>query len=259
MKSRFLLNTVTLALSLALCAGSTAFASVATGVSKYKSGNYTGCLNDMQEVIEKDPSNVVAYYYLAMSYAQAGDKMKALENYEKVISINSNAILSNYAKYGYDCLSNPSSCTANSDDADLDIFIAQPLGNGISSEVAKKIEERKIEAAKDLINKNDEVDLNEFSKYRNFNKKKSEALKPTNEQIVEALNVLQSAGISLNTHFAQINPNLAELSMLNGLNATSNSQNGNMMYNMFAGQGNMNPQLMQTLLMNSMNSDFRGL
>ena len=43
-------------------------ANLKSGISKYKNGNYTGCLQELYALTKKDPSNAAAYYYMAMAY-----------------------------------------------------------------------------------------------------------------------------------------------------------------------------------------------
>lgn len=86
---------------------------VQPAIKKYKAGNYTGCLQDCQSIIQKYPSNSIAYYYMAMSYAQAGKKNEAINAYSKVLSLNPNSKLMEYATAGKRCLEFPDGYNSN--------------------------------------------------------------------------------------------------------------------------------------------------
>lgn len=71
-------------------------------ISKYYKGNYAGCLQDMKQYVEKKP-NALAYYYIGMSYTQAGFKEEAIEGYDKAIEYaqkEKNYRIEKYAKLG---------------------------------------------------------------------------------------------------------------------------------------------------------------
>ena len=75
-------------------------ANLASSIKKYKNGNYTGCLQELYSFIKKDPSNPVAYYYMAMAYTQIGDNNAATAAYDHVIALSSNDVLTSYATKG---------------------------------------------------------------------------------------------------------------------------------------------------------------
>ena len=85
-----------LLLSVLICTSSINFASakstsnpaLASAIRLYKAGNYSQCYTALNSIIKKDPSNAVAYYYLAMTSAQIGKKDDAIQNYEKVITLS---------------------------------------------------------------------------------------------------------------------------------------------------------------------------
>ena len=57
-----------------------------TAIKLYKAGNYSQCIQMLDPLLKRDPSNAAAHYYLAISYAQAGRVNDAINHYEKVIS-----------------------------------------------------------------------------------------------------------------------------------------------------------------------------
>src|SRR5574344_2967818 len=92
---------ITFIICFVLQMGSCAFARnsayVNNAIRKYKRGNYSGCLQDLQYYTKIHPSNPTAFYYLAMAYAKAGKKNEAIKSYQKVMSLGSNRVLYNYA------------------------------------------------------------------------------------------------------------------------------------------------------------------
>lgn len=89
---------------------------VRAAINKYKAQNYTGCLQDLEKHVEKRPT-ALAYYYLGMSYTQAGKTEEATESYTKAIELaerEKNNFLKSYAMLGKKQLENP--VTAGSDD-----------------------------------------------------------------------------------------------------------------------------------------------
>ena len=83
---------------------------VNSAIQMYKDKNYTECLQVMIDVVTQDPSNVVAYYYIAISQARLGNTSKAQEAYQRVIDLNSSTQLSRYAQNGIDCLNDSTKC-----------------------------------------------------------------------------------------------------------------------------------------------------
>ena len=59
-----------------------------TAVLYYKDGNYTGCIDIMDQIVKADPGNALAHYYLAISYVQIGQSTQANKEYKKVISLS---------------------------------------------------------------------------------------------------------------------------------------------------------------------------
>lgn len=125
-------------------------ATVKSAIAKYKAANYTGCLQELFSVTIKEPSNALAYYYMAMAYTHLNMQTEAVEAYEKVISLNPNTYLTEYATKGRDCLTGGPACISadavaagNSQETeaedDLDKFVNSPYGNGLSPEMLSLI------------------------------------------------------------------------------------------------------------------------
>ena len=265
---------------------------VRIAIQKYKAGNYTGCLQDCQNIVQTDPSNSIAYYYMAMSYVQAGKKDYALTYYAKVLSLTPNVTLQQYAATGKKCLETPDQCRPATDSSDLDKFVDNP-NKPLSDSVQQGIGERNLNEVKNEINTDKDVDSYEFRKFQDFSKQHSQAetndkisqnpspKTPSNDEIVAALRTLKAAGFSPYSQTAPApattipnaettapdpysqaanyqNADLTALNMLMGKPEQSNSDNTmlNMLPALAAqnkdGTNNYSPQMMQAVIMNSM-------
>ncbi len=135
-------------------------ASMKSAVTKYKKGNYTGCLQELYTLVKKNPNNALAYYYVGMAYTKVGAVEPAKAAYQKVINLNTNDVLVDYAKRGRNCLTDGVSCAAGgiqigADDGtmdDLDKFIAAPYGNGMSPEMTEQYRQQQLDAIQNKIN-----------------------------------------------------------------------------------------------------------
>lgn len=255
---------------------------VTTAIRKYKVGNYTGCLQDTQSIVRRDPSNGIAYYYMALSYVQAGKKDEAIKAYEKVISIKPNPTLYTYANMGKVCLESPEKCKLSEEDANIDKAVNGPFDAGLTQKVKNEVDQKKLDALKNQINSGTDINNYDLRNYTDYSKQRSETktddkiakeAQPTNDEIVAALKVLTKAGVNpyaQTNPYAQImgaqNPEMAQLSSLMGNN--NNQSNNNAMLNMIPymlaqgkngadnGANSYSPQIMQAMMMNSMLPDF---
>lgn len=222
-------------------AKSTSNPSLASAIRMYKAGNYAQSYNLLTNIVSKDPSNAVAYYYLAMNLAQIGKKDEAIANYEKVLTLSTNGQLTRYAKKGKTCLEDPEKCNEPTDDeSDMDKFIRRSYGSGFSKEARSEYEKQKIENLMREMNRKDDIPAQKFRDYKDFS---SEV--PTNDEIVTALRTLQRAGLSNMV----LNNSYSELSALSGRN-----NNEYDMINMLIGGRNnsLSPQVIQSLITNQM-------
>lgn len=261
---------------------------VKIAIKKYKTGNYTGCMQDCQNIVRRDPSNSLAYYYLAMSYAQAGQEAKAISYYSTVLSLTSNTVLKRYAETGIRCLETPDKCKIESGSAapsDLDIFINtpnKPLSNTVQADILKN----NLKTIQNEINTNQNLDSYSFRQFKDYSKKRSQTKsddkvsqkKPTNDEIVAALQVLKAAGFSPysqpvpsqqtqdevvktpdQAQSAQMQQN-SDLEALMLMGNNHQSSNNNAMIDMLpalaaqskTGESSYSPQMMQAVIMNSM-------
>lgn len=247
-------------------------------IKKYKAGNYTGCLQDMQAIVSRDPSNAIAYYYIAMSYAKAGKKDKAVEAYSKVLTLKPNALLTTYATKGQRCLQTPDKCNETDTSSDIDRMIATPYGDGLSDKVRSSVEKQHLERVREEINNNKDMNNYQFRQFNDYSKQRSDAEadgkktssnegQPTNDEIVAAIKVLNKAGLN---PYSQINaqaalPQNAEYSQMSALLGNGNQSNSNSMMNMVpfmlaqsknGGNNQYAAQMMQNMILNSTLPDF---
>ena len=225
---------------------------LSSAIKMYKSGNYVQTYGTLTDIVKKDPSNAVAYYYLAMTCVQVGRKSEAISNYDKVLNLKPEGILGRYALKGKTCIETPDRCHETMDtQTEMDTFIRSRFGSGFSKEARSDYEKQKIQNLMREMNRNKEITPNKFRDYKDFS---SEV--PTNDEIVTALRVLQSAGLG---DIIGNNSYGSELSLLTG--SDNNNTNGYDMLNMLLGNNNksdsyMSPQLIQALMTSQMSASF---
>ena len=211
---------------------------VSKAIKDYKQGNYSECYVELGHYIEQDPANAIAYYYLGMAATQLGKKDEAISYYDKAIGLSSKSNkLNHYASKGKKCLENPESCNKPSSNIE-DIFLLNKDNSIFTKDAKAEHEKLQIEHIRREMNRNDSISPEKFKEYKDFSTKA-----PTNDEIVAALRTLQNAGLS-----NMINPT-------NDLSFLTNSQQHNSIYSMMGSQ-NMNPQLLHTLLTNSITQGF---
>ena len=210
---------------------------MSAAISLYKQANYSQCYEQLLDVIKKDPSNALAYYYMGMTAAQMGKYDEAISNYDKAITLSPDGNnLNRYAKKGKRCLETPDKCENALYDSIEERFILNKRGAGFTEEVRSDFERLKIENLMREMNRSDDMPMDKFKEYKDFSSV------PTDEEIVAAMRTLQRAGLG---NFMNNNQ---EWSMLTG-----NSMQ-NPMFNMMG--SSMNPQLIQALITNNMAQGF---
>ena len=216
-----------------------------------------------------------------MAYTHIDMETEAIEAYEKVIALNPNEYLVQYATKGRDCLTDGPACQPVVEEKpaeeldDLDKFINAPYGNGLSPELNMEIKQKQLINIKETINKKEELENKDIQRIKDFDKNKSTSKNIDNEKIAQvsdedvlnAIKTLKEAGLTISVQtenpYAQMmqyqNPQMTEMSMLLG----NNNNNGNSMMNMLpmlmtqAQKGeNIDPRFMQAMMMNSMMTDF---
>ena len=228
----------------------------ASAIRMYKNKNYIECLQVMYDVVDKDPSNVLAYYYIAIAQARLGNADKAKEAYERVIELNASTQLSNLSRNGIECLEDSTKCKS--------AFTMSASQKALDS-VNAQLEETKINSIKTMVNQKNNVQdvppefldgLKDYSLPKNQEQNKSEV--PTNDEILAALDTLKRAGYQSYMPQPAMTPEMMQLSMLNSLNGTANQSYNNPMAGFFPymmnnqDMSNIDPQVMQTMMMSSM-------
>ncbi len=224
----------------------TSDATIRAMVSKYKSQNYLGCIQDTNKILKDDPSNIYAYYYKGLSYYQLGQHEQATDAFTNVENLNSNETLVNYARRAKACIETPEACAAYAEGnkTTLDKFIQSKkfFDTPVQAEVNKK----KLERIKENIN--DSVN--------NTPEQKSEM--PTNEEIANAVKTLAKLGMNpmgtMMQPAAYQNPEMMQMSMLLG-NNTQQNNSMNMLPFLMMNQSNaknISPEFIETMMMNQM-------
>lgn len=248
MKKKILL---TLSLLILVSAFSTAYSKttvssdLADSIKLYKAGNYSECYIKLDDVIKKDPSNALAYYYKAITSVQLGKKDEAISNYEKVLELTPNENnLKKYATKGKTCIENPSKCHAETYESPVDKFIRSTKGPKFSDEVRSEYERLKIDEMRRTINRTDDIAPAKFKEYKDFSSMNIDNGTPSNDEIVAAIRTLQRAGI-----YNDMGTGFSELSLLSGRNYNNSLLN-------LSDTSSINPQIIQTLLTNNMSLGF---
>ena len=237
-------------------------------LEKYKKGNYSGCLQEMISLTKIDSANPIVYYYMGMAYTQVGNKDQAVKAYEQVLKLQPEETLVKYATKGRDCLVGGPTCAAPADtDEALDEFVNAPYGNGFSDELNAEIRKRELENIHEDINKKPELNQKDLDRIREFDEKgaipnENKVASVSNEDVLAAIETLKKAGVTVSVNPYQsmpMNNEYAQLSMLLGNNNNNNSSMMNMLPFLMGqhqnGQ-NIDPQIMQSMMMNSMITDF---
>ena len=163
--------------------------------------------------------------------------------------------LTNLSRNGIACLDDATQCKSN--------VTISPTQKAMDA-VNQKMEEEKINSIKSIVNQKNNVQeippeymdgLKDYSLPANqIQNKKSEA--PTSEEILAAMDTLKRAG-----YFSQptMTPEMMQMNMLNSLNGNNQSYYNNpmmgfmpYMMNSENGGNQVDPQVMQTMMMSSM-------
>lgn len=244
-----------LATSLGAWASPVSNSQIKAMIKKYKAKDYTGCVQETQTLLKKDPTNAAVYYYQGLSLYQLGMPRPATVAFEKVIALNSNSVLVEYATKGIHCIKGDDECKPHSDESEgseLDQFLKSNkfYGNSVQSDLNQK----KLNQIKHNIN--DSV--------KDKDNKKSEM--PTNDEIAEAVKTLAKAGINPFAGMNGMNPaamtpesaQMMQMNMLLGNNTNNGNQMNMLPMMLMNGQNGekLSPELIQTMMMSNMANDF---
>lgn len=227
----------------------------ASAIKLYKAGDYTQAYVRFSELVKKDPSNALAYYYLGMSSVQLGKVDEAIVNYNKAANLSPNGILGRYAKKGVKCAEDPLTChdddnIQKNDDTPEDIFIKGSFGSGLSEKARGVYEQQKLESIKRKMNRQEDIAPQKFRDYKDFS---SQA--PSNEEIADAIKTLNAAGLT-NVLGSQNYSDAAY--MLGEQNNTNSIDMINALFGNNRGSvgSDLNPQIIQALLTTQMTASF---
>ncbi|MGN1154302.1 MAG: tetratricopeptide repeat protein [Candidatus Gastranaerophilaceae bacterium] len=150
---------------------------IVDAISLYKAGNYSECIKNLDTIISQDSSYPVAYYYLGLAYAKTNNKVLAIKNYDKVISMTTDKSLKSMAKAAKDCLGT-SGFTAL--DAQLSISKNSQAEKFLSPEIKREDKQ--------------EIVTQDIQKKQITKPVKSEKM-PSNDEIGAAIMTLKKAGL----------------------------------------------------------------
>lgn len=202
------------------------------GVEAYRKGDAQECLEIMNVLKKKDPSNAYVMYYLAMSNTKLGNFDEAKENYEKVIFLNEDEQLTAYAKEGIQNIENATSAGE------------------------KKVSKKSYSADKPPVKEADNG---------------SEKTAVSDDEIAKAIKTLRAAGLlnvnlgvssavpgATGSEFLQQNSDLMNLNMMMGAMGGSKSSGMDMLPMLMMQQGanggksNISPEVIQMMMNNAM-------
>ena len=227
-------------------------------IAKYKQGNYTGAMQDLEILVQKEKNNTLAKYYLALCYTRLGYKSEAETLYKEVVKKDDNLALTHYSQRALDCLDNPNSAKcqpskpSQKEEEELDdisrfIRSGRKIHPAAMDRITKERMERKLQES-EYLRKQQESAQGQL---------KSEADIPTNEEIASALNTLAKVGINplaqnqtaLNAYGLNNSGLLnAPLNQINPMMYMNN--NNNNLYNAMLNR-NQNPEITKMILFNS--------
>ena len=197
-------------------------------ISDYKNGDYIQAKLKLEEILENDPQDVYAKYYLALTYTQLGRRDSARQYYQDVVKSDGNMTLRYYSEKALACLENSGTaqCAAvrSNTGLTLDGFISPDEISETDNDITKFIKsgkqihpaaadsitrermERKMQAEEYLKKQEAQEAINnenEENKEKEENEEKQSALIPTKEEIISALNTLKKTDIdAIRTDFA---------------------------------------------------------
>ena len=232
-------------------------------IKQYKSQNYIGAMQTLEEITAKDSGNALAHYYLGMCYVQAGNTEGAAREYDTVVTLSPNSQLAANATAGKNNLSGGPPTAI--------IPVVQQVKKEFLSDQAKeKLQEKNIKTIIENVNNNRENNPAIYNRLEKLDKKSSNDM-PTEEQIAEAMQTLSKAGLNStnpyvanNMQASQINPDMMQMNMLMsafGGGGNNNMNSGSSLNNMMPllmmmqnGQGNnkVDPEMIQAMMSSMM-------
>ncbi len=265
-------------------------------IDLYKSAKYQECVTKAEIITKNDPTSALAYYYIALANAQMGKRDLAIKNYDKVIALGTNKSLVNYAKTGKSKLivkektkavTGAESMLEDVDENGNPVQASQTNSQTTDRTTVTKTDVIKGEPQKAEAQKTSEKAVTQKPVQPKPSQTNKTDTPPTNDEIVNAIRVLQKAGLlqgglpvgnAPQQQYAQyprgqqypqnpqayMDPRTQELqSMLMMMNSNNNNNgygnSGNDMMNLLPymqNGGKMSPQMIQMMMMKNMMPDF---
>lgn len=260
------LKNIILILIVCLFVGQMVFAGdISVGIEAYQNGKYEDCITAMKSIIKSDPTDALAYYYLAIAYAKTGKEVLAVENYNKVINLSSDKTLTSLAKQGKSQIGVKKVNVIEKQLHEIEDEY-NPILNDVASGVNDKSKDIKDNPSKKNVTRNNEPAKFEFDPNR----------EPTNDEIVNAIKILQKAGLLQNGAAAitggnnqnqyqqmpyQQMPQLDSRTqqMYSMMQMMNSGNNNNSMMNMMPymqNGGKVDPQMIKMMMMQQMMPNF---
>jgi hypothetical protein len=232
-------------------------ASMRHAIDQFRAGNFTGCLQESISVMKKDPSNPLATYYVGLSFAKVGDKESAVQYLDKAAGLSDNTSFIKYVTEAKDCVNGADSCKMSEEDTELMKLINSPFNskNGFTPEVKNNQQQKELDAIKQKMNSD---------KYLNLRFDDTRMAMASEDEILNAIRVLKDSGVSITVNMSPQfqDEQMAQMQMFSSGNNNNNSNNAimsliPMMMNQETAK-NVDPQVIQAIMMQSMMPDFGG-
>lgn len=247
--------------------------SISDGIEAYKKGNFEDCISKMKCIVKDDPTSVIGYYYLGLAYSQTGQKLLAIQNYNKVINLNSDSTMTTLARQGKNSLGLKTVSKIETQLNEIEEEIKEDSYNPIledgNTKTGKLDAQNKAENISEPQKAPQTTHVIKASEYAKASQPSQNNSQPTNDEIVNAIRTLQKAGILQNGQIPNMGgmPNQMPMmdartqqmnSMLMMMNNGNNNNNMNMMQMMpyMNNGGKVDPQMVQMMLMNQMMPNF---
>jgi hypothetical protein len=232
-------------------------AKLPNAIHQYKAGNITGCLQEGLSVIIKEPNNPVAHYYVGLSLAKAGYAAQSSEYLDKAASLSGNPVFARYAMDAKDCIIGAESCQETQEEAELSRFIKDP-NSSISPALEQERRRKELELMKKQMN-ND--------KFLNLKFDDNRLAMASDEEILQAIRTLKESGVSVTVNMAPNyhDPQWEQMSQMQMFSGGGNNNNSGanaamsllpMIMNAEQSGKNIDPQVIQAIMMQSMMPDF---
>lgn len=231
------------------------------GIQAYKNGDYELCITKMKEVVKDDPTSALSYYYLGLAYSKTGKNILAVRNYDKVITLGSDKTLIDLAQKGKACVGGKNITAIETQLEDIEDDIKDNTDNDNTEKLSPAELKAKYE---DKITKpSNNNATSQVIKASDYAKQNAQ---PTNDEIVNAIRVLQKAGLLQNgatglagSYNPQVDAKAQQMNalmMMMGQNGNNNNSMMNMLPLLNNSNGKINPQMIQMMMMNQMMPNF---